>query len=59
MLTILTVLYETCCTGWRPKKQNTIHRMLNDVEELAEEELERLFKHLSLKRQATGCCAFL
>ena len=52
-------LYETCCTGWRPKEKNIIHRIISDVEELAEEELDRLFKHLSLKRQATGCCAFV
>ena len=56
MLTILTVLYETCCAGWRPKEQKIINRILQDMEDLAEEEVERLLNHLMLKRRTPGCC---
>jgi hypothetical protein len=54
MLTILTILYETCCTGWRPKEQKIVNRILQDMEDLAEEEVERLLNHLMLKRK-TSC----
>ena len=56
MLTILTLLYETCCTGWRPKEQKIINKILQDMEELAEEEVDRLLNHLMLKRRSPGCC---
>ena len=56
MVSILTILYETCCTGWRAKQPRIFTRILQDMEELAEEELERLHHHLMLKRGTTGCC---
>ena len=56
VLTILTTLYETCCTGWRPKEQKIINRILQDMEDLAEEELDRLTRHLALKKRASSFC---
>jgi hypothetical protein len=51
MLSILSVLYETCCTGFRPKEQQIINRIFQDVEDLADYEIDRLLKHLELKRK--------
>jgi len=56
MISILTILYETCCTGWRPKEQKIVNRILQDMEDLAEEEVDRLLNHLMLKRRTPGCC---
>jgi len=56
VFTILTILYETCCTGWRPKEQKIINRILQDMEDLAEEEVDRLLNHLMLKKRTPGCC---
>jgi len=54
---ILTILCETCCAGWRPKEQKIINRILQDMEDLAEEEVERLMRHLALKKKASSCCS--
>ena len=56
MLTILTILYETCCTGWRPKEQKIINKILHDMEDLAEEEVDRLLNHLALRKKTSSCC---
>ena len=56
ILTILTTLYETCCTGWRPKEPKIINRILQDMEDLAEEEVDRLMRHLALKKKLPSCC---
>ena len=56
MLSILTVLYETCCAGWRPKEQKIINRILHDMEDLAEEEVERLLRHIALRKSSLSCC---
>ena len=50
-------MYETCCSGWRPKEQKIINRILQDMEDLAEEEVERLMRHLALKKKASSCCS--
>ena len=39
-----------------PKEQKIINRILQDMEDLAEEEVERLLNHLMLKRRTPGCC---
>jgi hypothetical protein len=56
MVSILRSLYETCCAGWRPKEQKIINRILQDMEELAEEEVDRLLRHLALKKKTSSCC---
>ena len=57
MLSILSVLYETCCLGFRPKEQRIINRIFQDVEDLADYELDRLLKHLEHKRKTKlNCC---
>jgi hypothetical protein len=57
MFSIFHILYETCCTGWRPKEQKIINKIIQDVEDLADAEIERLVRHLEFKRiNKLNCC---
>ena len=54
---IITIIYDTCCTGWRAKEQQIINKIIIDLEDLAEAELERLIKHIEIKRNnKLNCC---
>ena len=57
MPTILTVLYETCCTGWRPKE--TKH--LKTDAELRDEDMKIIIESFKRKMERmresrTKCC---
>jgi len=57
MINIIALLYDLCCTGFRPKEQKITNKIFQDVEELAEYEIDRLLKHLELKRKTKiNCC---
>ena len=57
MINIVAVLYDFCCFGDRPKEQKIITRIFQDVEDLADAEIERLLKHLEIKRHnKINCC---
>ena len=56
MLSIFHIIYETCCAGWRPKEPKIINRILHDMEDLAEEEVERLLRHIALRKSSLSCC---
>ena len=57
MINIIAVLYDFCCTGFRPKEQKIINKIFQDVEDLADYEIDRLLKHLELKRKTKiNCC---
>ena len=57
MINIITLLYDLCCTGFRPKEQKIINKIFQDVEDLADYEIDRLLKHLELKRKSRlNCC---
>ena len=57
MINIIAVLYDFCCTGFRPKEQKIINKIFQDVEELADSEIARLLKHLEIKRNnKINCC---
>ena len=46
MLSILSIIYDFCCTGFRPKEQKIINKIFQDVEDLADYEIDKLLKHL-------------
>ena len=56
MINIIALLYDFCCFGGRPKEQKN-NRIFQDVEDLADAEIERLLKHLEIKRHnKINCC---
>jgi restriction endonuclease S subunit len=43
--------------GWRPKEQKIINKIIQDIEDLADAEIERLVKHIEFKRKKNlSCC---
>ena len=57
MPTILTVLYETCCTGWRPKET----KPLKTDAELRDEDMKIIIESFKRKMERmresrTKCC---
>ena len=58
MLSILTVLYETCCTGWRPKETKPLAK--TDAE-LRDEDMKIIIESFKRKMERmresrTKCC---